>query len=120
MSESPFLKSKKIHENDFAFSICDNYPVSDGHMLVIPKRVVAEIFDLTDEEYNACFDLVREVRDYLSEKFNTQSFNVGVNCGLEAGQTIFHAHIHVIPRYKGDVENPSGGVRHVIPNKADY
>ena len=69
MKNSPFLKIKKIHENDFAFSFFDNYPVSEGHMLVVPKRVVAEIFDLSEEEYKACFELVREVRDYLSKKF---------------------------------------------------
>ena len=78
------------------------------------------IFDHTDKEYQACFDLVRVVKDHLINKYGTKSFNIGINCGTDAGQTIFHAHIHIIPRYKNDVTNPRGGVRNVIPNKADY
>jgi diadenosine tetraphosphate (Ap4A) HIT family hydrolase len=88
--------------------------------LIIPKRIVADIFDLNDEEYKSCFDLVKTVKEIIKNKFNPDGFNVGVNSGETAGQTIFHAHIHVIPRYKGDVPNPRGGVRNVIPGKADY
>ena len=120
MSKDPFTEDKKIHENEHAFSLLDGYPVTEGHMLVVPKRKVPEIFDLTDKEYQACFDLVRVVKDYLMNKYGTKSFNIGINCGTDAGQTIFHAHIHIIPRYKNDVTNPRGGVRNVIPNKADY
>ena len=118
--ESPFLNKKKIIENENAFAIYDGFPVSKGHVLVIPKRVVAEIFDLNDEEYSSCFNLVKDVKKILEEEFKPDGFNIGINNGEKAGQTIFHAHIHVIPRYSGDVENPRGGIRHVIPGKGDY
>ena len=118
--ESPFLNKKKIIENENAFAIYDRFPVSKGHVLVIPKRVVAEIFDLNDEEYSSCFNLVKDVKKILEEEFKPDGFNIGINNGEKAGQTIFHAHIHVIPRYSGDVDNPRGGIRHVIPGKGDY
>ena len=118
--ESPFLNIEKIIENENAFAIYDAFPVSKGHVLVIPKRVVAEIFDLNDEEYSSCFNLVKDVKKILEEKFKPDGFNIGINNGEKAGQTIFHAHIHVIPRYNGDVENPRGGIRHVIPGKGNY
>ena len=120
MNDSPFTEDRKVHENEHAFSLFDSYPVTEGHMLVVPKRRVSEVFELTDKEYKACFDLVKIVKDYLKDKHRTNSFNIGINCGADAGQTIFHAHIHVIPRYKDDVPNPRGGVRNVIPDKADY
>ena len=118
--KSPFLNLEKIIENENAFAIYDGFPVSKGHVLVIPKRVVAEIFDLNNEEYSSCFNLVKDVKKILEEKFKPDGFNIGINNGEKAGQTIFHAHIHVIPRYSGDVDNPRGGVRHVIPGKGDY
>ena len=118
--ESPFLNKKKIIDNKNAFAIYDGFPVSKGHVLVIPKRVVAEIFDLNDEEYSSCFNLVKDVKKILEEEFKPDGFNIGINNGEKAGQTIFHAHIHVIPRYSGDVDNPRGGIRHVIPGKGDY
>ena len=118
--KSPFLNIEKIIENENAFAIYDAFPVSKGHVLVIPKRVIAEIFDLNDEEYSSCFNLVKEVKKILEEKFKPDGFNIGINNGEKAGQTIFHAHIHVIPRYRGDVDNPRGGIRHVIPGKGDY
>ena len=118
--ESPFLNIEKIIENENAFAIYDAFPVSKGHVLVIPKRVVAEIFDLNNEEYSSCFNLVKDVKKILEEKFKPDGFNIGINNGEKAGQTVFHAHIHVIPRYSGDVDNPRGGVRHVIPGKGDY
>tara|TARA_B100000989_G_scaffold293170_1_gene270141 strand:+ start:539 stop:898 length:360 start_codon:yes stop_codon:yes gene_type:complete len=118
--KSPFLNKKKIIENENAFAIYDGFPVSKGHVLVIPKRVVTEIFDLNDEEYSSCFNLVKDVKKILEEEFKPDGFNIGINNGEKAGQTIFHAHIHVIPRYSGDVDNPRGGIRHVIPGKGDY
>ncbi len=118
--ESPFLNIEKINENENAFAIYHAFPVSKGHVLVIPKRVVAEIFDLNDEEYSSCFNLVKDVKKILEEEFKPDGFNIGINNGEKAGQTIFHAHIHVIPRYSGDVDNPRGGIRHVIPGKGDY
>ena len=118
--ESPFLDKEKIVENEFAYAFYDGFPVSKGHVLIVPKRVVPEIFDLNDEEYEGCFNLVKDVKEFLQKEYNPDGFNLGVNCGETAGQTVFHAHIHVIPRYKGDVPNPRGGIRHVIPGKGNY
>lgn len=118
--KSPFLDKEIIIENQLSFSIYDGFPVSKGHALILPKRVVADIFDLNDQEYNSCFELVKKVRTILLKKFQPDGFNIGVNSGETAGQTIFHAHIHLIPRYKNDVSNPRGGIRNVIPGKADY
>jgi diadenosine tetraphosphate (Ap4A) HIT family hydrolase len=89
-------------------------------VLIIPKRHAATVYDLTDEEYADCFQLARDVRPILQEKFNPDGFNIGANCGEAAGQSVWHAHIHVIPRYKGDNPNPKGGVRNVLPLKAKY
>lgn len=107
-------------ENELAYSARDSYPVSPGHTLIIPRRHVASFFDLTPEEVNACMALIREERKLLDEEFSPDGYNIGVNIGAAAGQSIFHVHIHLIPRYTGDVENPQGGVRHVIPKKGHY
>ena len=109
-----------IAENNHSLAIFDGYPVSPGHTLVIPRRHISLIFDLADDEYAGCFDLVREIKGILEEKHTPDAFNVGVNCGVAAGQTVNHAHIHVIPRYSGDVDDPRGGVRHIIPGKGFY
>jgi diadenosine tetraphosphate (Ap4A) HIT family hydrolase len=103
-----------------AYSARDTYAVSPGHTLVIPKRHVASFFDLTQDEVAACIDLINEERRRIDGEFNPDGYNIGVNVGPAAGQSILHVHIHVIPRYKGDVENPQGGVRHVIPRNAHY
>jgi len=100
-------------ERELAYSARDSYPASPGHTLVIPKRHVASFFELTPEELNACMELIAEERKLLDEEFKPDGYNIGVNVGPAAGQSIFHVHIHLIPRYKGDVENPQGGVRHV-------
>ena len=84
------------------------------------KKKYPTFFELEDEEYHACFDLVKQVRKMLIDVYQPQGFNVGINNSPVAGQTIPHAHIHVIPRYKGDVEEPRGGVRNIIPGKGDY
>jgi diadenosine tetraphosphate (Ap4A) HIT family hydrolase len=109
-----------LAKNQLAFALYDAFPVSPGHSLVVPIRHVCTIFDLDAVEYSACFELVREVRDLLEARYQTKHFNLGVNCGRVAGQTIPHAHIHLIPRYVGDVPDPRGGVRHVIPGKGVY
>jgi diadenosine tetraphosphate (Ap4A) HIT family hydrolase len=109
-----------IAENEHAFAIADGYPMSLGHSLVIPKRHVSTVFDLSENEYAGCFSLVRTLKAVLEELHETNAFNIGVNCGVSAGQTIEHAHIHLIPRYKGDVEDPRGGIRHLIPGKGYY
>jgi diadenosine tetraphosphate (Ap4A) HIT family hydrolase len=116
------LPSKRIvMDNNLAMSLHDGYPVSPLHSLIIPKRHVADFFDLGTSEMKACNDLLQKTKDTIKEEDNTVvGFNVGVNVGEAAGQTIFHCHIHLIPRRKGDVENPCGGVRHVMPGKGYY
>jgi diadenosine tetraphosphate (Ap4A) HIT family hydrolase len=106
--------------NELAYSARDSYPVSPGHTVVIPRRHVATFFELTPEEINASMALINEERKLLDEELKPDGYNIGVNIGQAAGQSIFHVHIHIIPRYKGDVENPQGGVRHVIPSKGHY
>ena len=112
-----------IDENDLAYTIEDGFPVTKGHSLIIPKRHFAFFFEITKEELLACYELIENRRiNLLVEDTDTpiRGFNLGINMGKEAGQTIFHCHIHLIPRYKGDVENPRGGVRNIIPGKGDY
>lgn len=98
----------------------DGFPISPGHTLVVPKRHVASIFDLPFEECMEIWSVVSEVRKQLRDDLQPDGFNIGVNDGTAAGQTVPHAHIHVIPRFNGDVLDPRGGVRWVIPQKADY
>jgi diadenosine tetraphosphate (Ap4A) HIT family hydrolase len=114
------LNRTLLAQSDLSCAALDGFPVSDGHALVIPKRHVATIWELTEAEYSDAFHLVRNVKDLLQGTFNPQGFNIGVNCGEAAGQTVFHAHIHIIPRYAGDVPTPRGGVRNIIPGKGNY
>jgi len=123
--ESPFLArpvSEWLCFNDLAFAIFDRFPVSPGHVLVTTRRIVETWFDATDEEQAALMALVKQVRDLLDLRLNPKpdGYNVGFNCGTASGQTVPHVHIHVIPRYHGDMADPRGGVRHVIPEKANY
>jgi diadenosine tetraphosphate (Ap4A) HIT family hydrolase len=114
-------KSGINHENNLAYASYDTYPVSDYHCLIIPKRHVRDYFELTNEELIACNDLVKIVKEEIINKDNTvKAFNIGVNVGKISGQSIMHCHIHLIPRREGDVENPQGGVRSVIPKKQHY
>ena len=116
-----FLKNKKISaENDLAFAIFDGFPVNPGHVLVIPKRHVANYFELTSAEVLAINGLLNKMKAEVEAKFHPDGYNIGVNVGADAGQSIFHVHVHLIPRYKGDVESPRGGVRGVIPSKRSY
>ena len=110
----------EILGNELAFARYDAFPVSPGHLLVIPRRHVADWFDLTDEEQDSIFSLIREGKALLDAEFCPDGYNIGINCKEAAGQTIFHVHVHLIPRYAGDVENPRGGVRGVIPEKRNY
>jgi diadenosine tetraphosphate (Ap4A) HIT family hydrolase len=109
-----------LAESKLSRSFLDSYPVSKGHALVVPRRHVASLWEMTVEEYSDAFALVRHVKELLEEQFRPEGFNIGVNCGEAAGQSVFHAHIHVIPRYTGDVPNPRGGVRNIIPGKGNY
>jgi len=110
-----------IAENELCYAIRDGFPVTPFHTLIIPKRHVADYFDLYQPELNAIQSLLRDQRKQIMTADPTVSgFNVGINAGAEAGQTIFHVHVHLIPRRKGDVAKPRGGVRGVIPNKQKY
>jgi diadenosine tetraphosphate (Ap4A) HIT family hydrolase len=110
-----------IMENDVAYAIHDGYPVTHLHTLVIPKRHVEEYFGLTQNELLGCDALLRDVRENIIKQDSTvKGFNIGMNSGAVAGQTVFHCHIHLIPRREGDVEDPKGGVRHTIPGKGYY
>jgi diadenosine tetraphosphate (Ap4A) HIT family hydrolase len=108
-------------ENDKAYASYDSYPVSHLHCLIIPKRHVKDYFDLTDEEILSCNDLIKRIKNEILKKDSSVlGFNIGTNAGKIAGQSIMHCHIHIIPRRKGDVDNPQGGVRAVIPLKQHY
>ena len=119
-----FCDSKKsgiVHENDLAYASYDSYPVSNHHCLIIPKRHIKDYFDMNNDELIACNDLIQIVKnEILSKDVNVKGFNIGTNAGKIAGQSIMHCHIHLIPRREGDVDNPQGGVRSVIPNKQHY
>lgn len=114
------LDREILAQDAHAIAIYDAHPVAKGHTLVIPRRHVATVWDLDAEEYAACFALVRAVRVMIEAQFAPDGFNIGVNCGEAAGQTVAHAHIHLIPRYWGDVPKPRGGVRNVIPHQGHY
>lgn len=106
--------------NDAAVAFFDGFPVSQGHALVVPHRHVASVFELTATEANDLWRLVAEVRAELGSRFAPAGYNIGINDGKAAGQTVDHAHVHVIPRYEGDIADPRGGVRWVLASKADY
>jgi len=109
-----------VLENDLCYARYDKFPVNPGHLLLIPFRHVAGFFEATDEEQAALLALVREAKDLLDERFHPDGYNIGVNVGTAAGQTVMHLHVHVIPRYAGDMEDPRGGVRGVIPERREY
>ena len=112
--------SPLLFRQELALAFADGYPVNPGHTLVIPVRHIADYFELSDAEKAACWALVDRVRAHLQARYQPDGFNIGINCGAAAGQTVAHAHIHVIPRYAGDVAVPRGGVRGVIPGKKEY
>lgn len=117
----PFCEPpKKGPCNDLAYVRYDKYPVSAGHTLIVPYRHVSDYFKLTEQEEMAIIALLWQMKDILREEYNPTGFNVGVNVGTDAGQTIGHVHMHLIPRYAGDMKNPAGGVRGVIPEKQKY
>ena len=108
-------------ENEFAYASYDSYPVSDFHCLIIPKRHVKDYFEMSDEELLACNDLIAKIKnEILTKDKSVKAFNIGTNAGKISGQSIMHCHIHLIPRREGDVENPQGGIRSVIPKKQHY
>lgn len=110
----------KLLENDLACAVYDRHPVSPGHVLIIPKRHVASFFETSREERKALLELLEKAREHIIADFSPHGFNIGINEGRAAGQTIAHLHIHLIPRYEGDVAEPRGGIRGAIPDKRIY
>jgi len=109
-----------FYRDDLVIGLWDGFPVSPGHALLIPKRHAATWFDATLQEQWALTAGVDVAKDLIEKQHQPDGYNIGMNCGDAAGQTIFHLHVHLIPRYRGDVSDPRGGVRHVIPAKANY
>jgi diadenosine tetraphosphate (Ap4A) HIT family hydrolase len=116
-----YLKKDRIlYENKTFWTLFDKNPVTNGHALAIPKRHVISFFDLKKTELSDLLDSLQNTKEIIDDKFNPDSYNMGINDGESAGRTIHHLHVHLIPRYKGDVENPVGGVRNIIPGKGEY
>ena len=116
-----FIENKKaLFENKLAIAYFDEFPVSKGHILIVTKRHAPTFFDITEEEQIAILELLNKCKKYLDEKFSPTGYNIGLNCGRDAGQSVMHIHMHLIPRYSGDVKDPRGGVRGVIPDKKNY
>lgn len=113
-------EERVLFRNDAAAAVRDAYPITPGHTLVIPVRHVASFFDATSSEREAMLSLLDTARKQLQDEFGPAGYNIGINDGATAGQTIDHLHMHLIPRYPGDMPDPRGGVRWVIPDKADY
>jgi len=109
-----------IDQCDHTLTVRDGFPVSPGHTLVIPKRHVATFFDTTEDEQMAISRAIQKARKMLDQEFTPDGYNIGINNGKTAGQTVFHLHVHLIPRYEDDCEDPRGGVRWVLPEKAAY
>lgn len=113
-------QDKYVEETDLVYAKRDIYPVSEGHTLVIPKRHIKNFFETTLEERIDLIDVLENAKSALQEEFSPDGFNIGVNEGAAGGQTVMHLHIHLIPRYEGDMKEPQGGVRGCIPEKQKY
>jgi diadenosine tetraphosphate (Ap4A) HIT family hydrolase len=127
MENCPFCKIERlinkdriVYQDDTWIAIYDNYPVSQGHVLLIPKRHVETFFNLNMIEFGSLGVTIGIIKMILDKKFHPDGYNIGANCGEAAGQTVMHCHIHIIPRYEGDMDDPRGGVRGVIPEKQKY
>ena len=110
----------KIYQSKNFFIIYDRYPVSPGHILIISNKLKRDFFDLSEEEKSELPNLIDKARELILQNNSPKGFNIGMNCGDTAGQTVLHFHCHVIPRYKGDMDDPRGGVRHCIKGKGYY
>jgi len=123
IAQCPFCSpaaGKIVLQNRLCYARYDGYPVSEGHLLIVPFRHVASFFELGEDERRAAFELVWKANAKLDSDLHPDGYNVGVNVGQVAGQTVMHAHIHLIPRFSGDHPDPRGGIRAVIPQKAKY
>lgn len=116
----PARKKSIIVGSDSAFAIYDQFPVNPGHALIMPRRHCKDYFNLSEDEQRDCWDLVNQVKKIVERKYQPDGYNIGINVLQSAGQTVPHVHIHLIPRYAGDVPKPEGGVRGVIPEKKEY
>lgn len=112
--------ARRFHDGPLVAGLWDAYPLSDGHALIVPKRHVASWFDATAREQAALTEAIAIAREVIERERSPDGYNIGINDGAAAGQTVGHLHVHVIPRYAGDVEDPRGGVRWVVPSKAAY
>ena len=122
-ADCPFCslpQNRIVERNEYGFVIRDAYPVSPGHTLVIPSRHVASFFEISDEERSGLMSLLNAAKIELDAEFKPDGYNIGINDGAAAGQTVAHLHLHLIPRYRGDLPDPRGGVRWVLPEKAKY
>ena len=121
--DCPFCRpdrSRVVASNDHALALRDHYPLAQGHTLVVPRRHVASFFDLDEAERASAWQLAAEIHGRLRRELQPDGVNLGINDGEAAGQTVLHAHLHIIPRFRGDVPDPRGGVRWVLPAKAAY
>ena len=107
-------------ENELALAFFDKFPVNEGHVLIVPKRHLVSLFDATQEEVISLWKLIEDVKESLEQRFHPDGYNIGVNVGAAAGQTVFHLHVHVIPRYQGDVRDPRGGIRKIKKSLVPY
>ena len=109
-----------VFETEYFFAIYDRFPVSPGHLLVISKALKQDYFSLNDAEKNDLTKAVNRGKEAIEKQHSPSGYNIGMNCGEDAGQTVMHFHCHIIPRYKGDMENPRGGIRHCVKGKGHY
>ncbi len=116
----PIKDREILAEHPLAAAITDSFPLTQGHTLIVPRRHVASFFELTTNERLVMLGLLDQAKATLDAKYSPNGFNIGVNDGTAAGQTVMHVHIHLIPRYKGDADDPRGGVRWIFPRKAEY
>lgn len=123
-SNCPFCSAEETKEilatSALSLAFYDDFPVSPGHALVVPKRHVSSFFELSEDERTDLFRLADKVKTIIDRRFHPDGYNLGINVGEAAGQSVFHVHLHLIPRYSGDVPNPKGGIRGVIPSKQSY
>ena len=115
-----FRDERFIGECEHTLTFIDSYPATPGHTLVVPKRHFASFFDATEDELLAIGKAVQKAKVVLDDEFSPDGYNIGINVGEAAGQSVHHLHVHIMPRYKGDVEDPRGGVRWILKNKANY
>ena len=113
-------KDQIVANSSHGLAVRDGFPISPGHTLIVPRRHVASFFDLSSEEQSDLLELINDTKKLLESEFYPQGYNIGINDGPAAGQTVMHLHIHIVPRYEGDVTDPRGGIRWIFPEKANY